>query len=63
MGFAIHLRDVEIHILVTLTPGGRLEIARSSALDLHTAACFLLNVFHISATMANDLCAKIETRY
>lgn len=55
-------RYVQIHVLLSLTACCVLDVARSSTFNLHTASCLLLNVFHIRASMADDLCAKVETR-
>lgn len=55
--------DVKKHVLITLMVGSRLQVARSPALDLHTAASLLLDVLHISTTMPDDLSAQVETVY
>jgi hypothetical protein len=53
---------MKVHILVTLPVSRCLDEAGSAALDLHTAARFLLDVLHVGAAMANDLSTQVEAR-
>lgn len=49
------------HVLITLPSCGNLQISRTTAFDLDTAPCLLLDVFHIGTTVTDDLCAKVES--
>jgi hypothetical protein len=53
----IPLRDMEEHVLVAFPIRGCFQVARSSALDLHTTSSLLLNVLDVSTTMSNNLSA------
>lgn len=57
-----YIRDVKVHILVTLTVRCCFQISRATALDLHAASSLLLDVLYVRSAMTNDLSAKIETR-
>ena len=57
-----HLRDMQEHILITLTPRCDFHIARTSAFDLHSAASLLLDVFDVLASLTNNLRTEVETR-
>lgn len=52
---------MEEHVLVTFSIRGCFQVARSSALDLHTASSFLLNVLDVGTTMSNNLSAQVES--
>jgi predicted solute-binding protein len=52
---------MKIHVLITLATSTMLHESGATALDLDSASSLLLNVLHISATVTNDLSAKIET--
>lgn len=52
---------MEVHCLVTLTVSARLDEARAAALNLDSAASLLLDVLHVSATLANDLSTQVES--
>ena len=54
---------MKIHRLITLTVCAMLHEARVAALDLYTAASFLLNMLYVSATVTYHLCPEIEARY
>jgi hypothetical protein len=56
------IRDMQIHRFITFLSSMVLSETRTSAFDLYLAMGLLLNVFHIGATLADHLCAKIETR-
>lgn len=53
----IRSRDMEEHVLVAFPIRGCFQVARSSALDLHTTSSLLLNVLDVSTTMSNNLSA------
>lgn len=57
----IPLRDMEEHVLVTFSIRGCFQVARSSALDLHTTSSLLLNVLDVGTTMSNNLSAQVES--
>ena len=48
-------RYMQIHILITLTSGTVFHKARATAFDLYMASSFLLYMFDIRPTMANNL--------
>lgn len=52
---------MQVHRLVAFSACRRFNKARASALNLHTAACFLLDMLYVRAAMADNLCAKIES--
>lgn len=56
------LRNVQKHLLLTLTASGRLDKARAAALDLDSTAGLVLDVLDVRATMADHLCAQVEAR-
>lgn len=56
-----NLRNVKIHILVTLTTSAMLHEARTTSLDLNTTSSFLLDVLYISSAMTNNLSTKVES--
>ena len=53
---------MKIHGLLALLIRAVLHKSRALSLNLHTTARFLLNVLDVGASMANDLCAKVEAR-
>ena len=53
---------MEEHVFIALPLRRGFDIARATALDLDAAARFLLNVLHIGAAMANNLCSEVESR-
>lgn len=55
-----NLRDVKIHVLITLTTCAMLHETRTTSLDLNTTSSFLLNVLYISSTVANNLCTEVK---
>lgn len=57
----IRSRDMEEHVLVTFSIRGCFQVARSSALDLHTTSSLLLNVLDVGTTMSNNLSAQVES--
>lgn len=57
-----HVRDVQIHLLITFVSRVVLHKARASTFDLNTASSFLLDVLDIRAALANDLSTEIEAR-
>jgi len=59
--FRIWARDMQVHGLVAFPACGGLHKARATAFDLHTASSFLLDVFDISAPMANNLSSQVES--
>ncbi len=60
--FGQNLRDMEEHIFLGFSVGGRLQIARAMAFDLDAATCLLLYVLHIRAAVADDLSTQVEPR-
>jgi hypothetical protein len=57
-----HLRNMQIHLLITLHLGVMLFETASSALDLNSAASLLLNVFHVRSASSHNLGAQVESR-
>lgn len=53
---------MQIHGLITLVSGIVLHETRPTAFDLNTASSFLLDVFDIGTTLADDLGTEIEAR-
>ena len=51
---------MQVHGLVTLSAGRRLNKSRATTFDLHAASGLLLDVFDVCATMADDLCPEVE---
>lgn len=64
LGLLHHVRvwasDVQVHGLFGLAACGVLDVTRSLTLDLHTAACLLLDVLDVGAAMADNLGAQVE---
>ena len=56
----VHIRNMQIHLLITLAAGVVLHEATSTTLDLHSTSRLLLDVLHVAASVANHLGAKIE---
>lgn len=50
------------HGLIAFPAGVSLHKPRATALDLDLAAGSLLNMFHICASLSDDLSAKVEPR-
>jgi hypothetical protein len=57
-----YLRNMKIHILITLTTSAMLHKSRATALDLDTTSSLVLNMFHIGSSMTHNLSTKVETR-
>lgn len=55
-----HLRNVEVHGLIALLAGVGLHETRTATLDLHLAACLLLDKLDIVATATDNLCSQIK---
>lgn len=55
------IRDMQIHRLITLSPRVVFLKSRTTSFDLYATAGFLLDMFDISTTLANNLRTKIET--
>ena len=53
---------MEVHCFIALLVRAVFCEARTTTFDLHSAARFLLNVFHISSSMTYYLRSKIEAR-
>ena len=51
---------MKIHVLITFFVGCGFEEPGPTALDLNTAARFLLDVLHVGAAMANNLGTQVE---
>lgn len=56
------VRYVQIHLLVALAVSRSLKVARSTALDLHSAVRLLLDVLHVGTTVSHDLRTQVEAR-
>lgn len=54
------LRNVQVHGLVALATCALLHEARVAAFDLDAAACFLLDVLNVGASLTYDLGSEIE---
>src|SRR5436309_3000442 len=54
---------MEEHVVLALQSRRCFNIAGTPALDLHAAACLLLDVLNISATMPHNLGSKVEAGY
>lgn len=52
---------MQIHVVLALTTGAMLHETRATSFDLDTALSFLLDVFDVSTSMANNLSTKIKT--
>lgn len=52
----LRARHMQVHRFVRLLAGAMFHEATSTALDLHPAAGFLLDVFDIGAALPHDLC-------
>lgn len=53
---------MEEHVLITLTAGGNLEVARTTTFDLDTAASLLLDVLHVGSAMTDHLSPQVKAR-
>jgi hypothetical protein len=56
-----NLRDMKEHVLIALAPCRKLQVARTTALDLDTASSLLLNVLHVGTTMTDNLSPQVES--
>lgn len=56
------VRYVQIHLLVALAVSRSLKVARSTALNLHSAVRLLLDVLHVGTTVSHDLRTQVEAR-
>ena len=54
------LRNVQIHLLITLLIGVMFSEATASSLDLYATLCFGLNVFDIASTCTYYLRSEVE---
>jgi hypothetical protein len=55
-----NIRNVKKHWFVVFLHGFGVIKARTTALDLHTTACFRLDVLDVGATGANNLSTEVE---
>lgn len=53
---------MQVHIFITLASGAMFHKARPPSLNLDSAASFLLDMLHISTTMAYNLSSQVEAR-
>lgn len=51
---------MQIHGLVTFLASARLRETRATALYLDLATGFLLDMFDVSTTLADNLCSQVE---
>ncbi len=54
---------MKVHRLIALLIRAMLCEARVPSFNLHSAAGFLLNMLHVSASVTYNLCSQIEPRY
>ena len=59
-GKAEYSRHMQEHRLVAFYARVALDKARATTFDLHSTACFLLDVLDIGATLTDNLSPKIE---
>lgn len=52
---------MEEHVLIALAPCCKLQVARTTALDLDTASGLLLNVLHVGTAMTDNLSSQVES--
>lgn len=54
------VRNMQEHVLVAFASRRVLNIARTAALDLNSAASLMLDVLHIRSAVSDDLGSQIE---
>jgi hypothetical protein len=56
-----YARNMKEHVFIAFVVGRALEVARSTAFDLHATTSLLLNVLHIRPAVADDLRSQVES--